>query len=254
MIALEQVARSFGGKVALEPTSLSLARGERLALVGPSGCGKSTLLRLIVGLVAPGSGRVLVEGTEVGPRTARALRQRMGYVIQDGGLFPHLSAHDNVALLASELGWPTTKTARRVAELGELVSLPEQALRRFPSQLSGGQKQRVALMRALMLEPPILLLDEPFGALDPVVRSRLQGDVLAICERLGTTVVLVTHDLAEAAFMAPRLAVLDRGSLVQLGTLDDLARRPADERVSALLLAQRVLSLPRPEAEAEASP
>jgi osmoprotectant transport system ATP-binding protein len=171
----------------------------------------------------------------------QALRRRIGYVIQDGGLFPHLSARDNLALLPRWLGWNAARIDARAQELSALTHFPLDALARFPAELSGGQRQRVALMRALMLDPPALLLDEPFGALDPIVRHELQDELATIFAALDKTVILVTHDVAEAAFLAPRLILLRDGRIVQDGSLEDLRERPADAFVSDFLDAQRRL-------------
>ena len=175
MIALEGVSKVYGDEVALASTTLALAAGRTTALIGPSGCGKSTLLRLIVGLVRPSSGRVLIDGEALRRDNLNHLRHRMGYVIQDGGLFPHLTAGENVALLARHLRRPAPWITTRVARLAELMRLPPAVLERFPSDLSGGQRQRVSLMRALMLDAPFLMLDEPFGAMDPITRFDLHG-------------------------------------------------------------------------------
>jgi osmoprotectant transport system ATP-binding protein len=241
MIELDQVEQTFDGEGGLRRTSLTVADGERLALVGASGSGKSTLLRLVVGLVVPARGEVRVDGVPMRADTATALRRRMGYAIQDGGLFPHLTARDNVLLVARHVGWPEDRCSARLAELGELVRLPASALARHPAELSGGQRQRVGLARALALDPAILLFDEPLGALDPVVRAELQDDLLAILERARKTVLLVTHDLAEAAYLAPTLAVLRDGAIVQRGTLRELRAAPSDRAVTQLLTAARGL-------------
>jgi osmoprotectant transport system ATP-binding protein len=175
----------------------------------------------------------------LGPSTVQAIRRRIGYVVQEGGLFPHLTARDNVALLARHLGWPAARIEARLGELGALTRLPPELLDRYPAQLSGGQRQRVGIMRALMMDPDLLLLDEPLGALDPLVRADLQDDLLAAFRSLGKSVVMVTHDLDEAAFFGHRLVLLRDGRVVQVGTLDDLAHAPADPFVTRFLHAQR---------------
>jgi osmoprotectant transport system ATP-binding protein len=239
VLEVRQVVKRFGGRTALGPIDLVAAAGANTVLIGPSGCGKSTLLRLLNGLLRPDAGTVLVEGQEVSAGTVLALRRRMGYVIQDGGLFPHLTARGNAALLAGTLGWTRQRLAERVAELAALVRLPEDLLDRYPAQLSGGQRQRVSLMRGLMLDPEVLLLDEPLGALDPIVRSELQEDLRRIFRSLGKTVVLVTHDIGEAWYFGDLLVLMRDGAIVQRGTLDDLVDRPADPFVTRFLNAQR---------------
>ena len=239
MIHLEQVSKSYHGRVALESTTLDVPSERRLALVGPSGCGKSTLLRLIVGLIAPDTGTVTVHGERLEAGTRTALRRRMGYVIQDGGLFPHLTAGENVTLMARELRWDGERMAKRLAELAELARLPLDMLGRFPAQLSGGQRQRVGVMRALMLDPEVLLMDEPLGALDPIIRSQLQEDLKAIFQRLRKTVVVVTHDMAEAAYLGDEIILMRDGRIVQRGSLEDLLERPADPFVTQFIRAQR---------------
>jgi osmoprotectant transport system ATP-binding protein len=209
-------------------------------LLGPSGCGKSTLLRLLLGLIEPDAGTVAFDGETVTPATATALRRRMGYVVQDGGLFPHLTAEGNVSLLARWLGTPTAKIAERSRQLADLARFPADGLSRYPSQLSGGQRQRVGLMRALMLDPPVLLMDEPLGALDPLVRAELQDDLRGIFRQLNKTVVLVTHDLAEAAHFADHVVLMRDGRIVQQGPFADLLSSPADEFVTRFVNAQRV--------------
>src|SRR5262249_34545013 len=195
---------AYGQMEALAPLDLAIDPGKTTVLIGPSGCGKSTLLRLMIGLIWPDNGEVFLGGQAITRDNATLLRRQMGYVIQDGGLFPNLTAKGNVALMARYLGWDDNRVTKRTSELAELVQLPSESLDRFPAQLSGGQKQRVSLMRALMLDPEVLLLDEPLGALDPIIRSDLQEDLRAIFQRLGKTVVLVTHDLGEAGGFAGR--------------------------------------------------
>ena len=178
-------------------------------------------------------------GTEVTPANAEGLRRKMGYVIQDGGLFPHLTAEANVTLMARHIGWPRERIEPRLAELLGLTQLARDTLGRFPAQLSGGQRQRVSLMRALMLDPDVLLLDEPLGALDPMIRSDLQEDLARIFRSLAKTVVLVTHDLGEAAYLGEHLVLLREGRTVQQGTLAELAGAPAEPFVERFLRAQR---------------
>jgi osmoprotectant transport system ATP-binding protein len=209
-------------------------------LIGPSGCGKSTLLRIIIGLIEPDQGQVLIGGEQLTPANVMELRRKMGYVIQDGGLFPHLSAVDNVGLLARYLGWSKPEIRQRAAELAELTRLPSGALDKYPAQLSGGQRQRLGIMRALMLDPEVILLDEPMGALDPLVRFDLQEDLRKIFQSLGKTVVMVTHDMGEAGFFGDRVLLLGAGRIVQDGTLEELIDAPADEFVERFITAQRL--------------
>jgi osmoprotectant transport system ATP-binding protein len=241
MFHLDQVSKRYGRLTALDRCELSLESGRTTVLIGPSGCGKSTVLRLMIGLQRPDEGTVRFAGEPLDPQHLPALRQRMGYVIQDGGLFPHLSARDNIALMARHLGWAAQRVESRIAELAELTDFPADALDRFPVQLSGGQQQRVSLMRALMLDPEALLLDEPLGALDPMIRFDLQRDLKEVFARLGKTVVLVTHDLAEAAFFADTIVLLREGRIVQRGSLSEMLERPADAFVRRFVQAQRSL-------------
>jgi osmoprotectant transport system ATP-binding protein len=236
---LQAVAKRYGGVVALDVTDLEVPEGTSTVLIGPSGCGKTTLLRLLNGLVQPDTGTVSFRGVPIGPGNVQELRRKMGYVIQDGGLFPHLDAAANVTLMARHLRWPPARIETRLDEIVRMTRFPGDALDRFPIQLSGGQRQRVALMRALMLDPDVLLLDEPLGALDPLVRRELQDDLAALFVSLRKTVVLVTHDLEEAAFFGGRTVLLRDGRIVQQGSIDDLLRRPADPFVSVFVNAQR---------------
>jgi osmoprotectant transport system ATP-binding protein len=242
MIELRGVTKRYGDSVALGPLDLALEERRTTALIGPSGSGKSTLLRLLIGLLRPDAGVIRIGGAPVESATLPSLRLRVGYVIQEGGLFPHLTARDNATLMARHLGWDAARTDARIAELAALVRLPVDSLDHFPVQLSGGQRQRVSLMRALLLNPDVLLLDEPLGALDPMIRAELQTDLRDIFGRLGKTVVLVTHDLAEAGFLAQSLVLLRDGKILQRGTLDELMHAPADPFVSRGVSAQRGLA------------
>jgi osmoprotectant transport system ATP-binding protein len=233
------VSASYGIQTVLHPTDLTFPEKRTTVLIGPSGCGKSTVLRLLVGLIQPDSGEVLFAGQPVTPATVLGVRRQLGYVIQDGGLFPHLTARGNVTLLAEYLGWAGDQIQRRLSELTELTRFPADGLERYPTQLSGGQRQRVALMRALMLEPAALLLDEPLGALDPLIRADLQEDLRRIFQTLGKTVVLVTHDLGEADYFADTIVLMQAGRIVQQGTLAELWRAPADPFVRRFIQAQR---------------
>ena len=239
MLELRGVSKSFGALVALHSTDLTSRPDSTTVLIGPSGCGKSTLLRLAMGLIEPDAGEVRLGGERLTRANALALRRRMGYVIQEGGLFPHLTALGNVTLMARQLGWDEDRLARRVDELSELARLPIEWLDRYPAELSGGQRQRVGLMRALALDPEVLLLDEPLGALDPMVRSGLQEDLRAVFRARRKTVVLVTHDLAEALYFADRVVLLREGRVVQQGSPRELVDRPKDDFVRAFVSAQR---------------
>jgi osmoprotectant transport system ATP-binding protein len=242
VLELSGVMKRYGPDASVGPVDLAVRRGQTVALIGPSGAGKSTLLKLMLGLLAPDAGEVRLTGQRLAGEDP-AVRRRFGYVVQGGGLFPHLTGAQNVALVARQLGWSGARVEARLAQLSALARLPADALRRYPRELSGGQAQRVGLMRALFLDPELLLLDEPLGALDPVTRADLQDDLRAAFRDLGKTVVLVTHDLAEAAFFAPRLVLLEAGRVAQVGSLDELWRAPALSTVGRFVRAHRGLSL-----------
>jgi osmoprotectant transport system ATP-binding protein len=233
------VSKRYGALCAVRKLDLRLLAKSTTVLLGPSGCGKSTLLRLLIGLTPPDSGSILFAGQEVSGGDWEGLRSRMGYVIQDGGLFPHRTAAGNLSLLPRHRGWTSERIQARIGELSELTKFPATALQRYPVELSGGQRQRVSLMRALMLDPDVLLLDEPLGALDPMIRAELQEDLLQIFQSLGKTVVLVTHDLAEAAHFGHEIVLLRAGEIVQQGSFESLMRRPADDFVRRFIRAQR---------------
>ena len=243
LVQLAGIQKNFGDAKALQPTNLAVERGKTTVLIGPSGCGKSTLLRIIIRLIEPDAGTVDFNGAPITPNNIDRLRRRIGYVIQEGGLFPHLTARANVLLMARHLGKAAPEMRERLSELCELTRLSENLLARYPVELSGGQRQRVSLMRALMLSPELLLLDEPLGALDPLVRASLQKDLKEIFTRLQQTALLVTHDLAEAAYLGHRIVLMNEGRIVQQGSIVDLREKPADAFVSEFLNAQRRLAL-----------
>jgi osmoprotectant transport system ATP-binding protein len=240
MFSLEQISKRYGEITALDDVSLTFGAGTVSAIVGSSGSGKSTLLRLLLGLQWPDGGRILVQGQLLERATRLEVRRRIGYVIQEGGLFPHLTVRNNLALLPRHLGWSNARIDARAGELVLLMALPRDVLVRYPAELSGGQRQRVALMRALMTDPPALLMDEPLGALDPLVRAELQQRLQQLFVSLRKTVLLVTHDLAEAAFLASRIVLMRAGRVVQDGSASDLYQRPADEFVRRFVAAQRI--------------
>ena len=239
LVQLLEVSKRYADTPALHPTDLSIERGRTTVLIGPSGCGKSTLLRLIIGLVEPDSGSIEFNGAPIGADNIDNVRRRIGYVIQEGGLFPHLTARNNATLMARHLGRKYQETKERLSELCQLTRLSESLVERYPLELSGGQRQRVSLMRALMLSPELLLLDEPLGALDPLVRASLQKDLKAIFAELKQTALLVTHDLAEAAYLGDEIVLMNEGRIVQKGTIIDLRDRPANPFVSEFINAQR---------------
>jgi osmoprotectant transport system ATP-binding protein len=240
---LENVSKKFGELTVLQPTTLAFEPGKSTVLIGPSGCGKSTLLRLLVGLLQPDSGAIHFDGTELKASNLLQMRHRMGYVIQDGGLFPHLTAAENVGLMARYLKWSADKIRTRVEELADLTRLPKAALDRYPAQISGGQRQRVGIMRALMLDPPVMLLDEPMGALDPLVRYDLQEDLLKIFRTLNKTAITVTHDMGEAGFFGDHIIMLGEGRIVQQGKLEEMISHPANDFVARFVKAQRLPTL-----------
>ena len=243
LVKLMDVNKRYPGATALQSINLSVELGKTTVLIGPSGCGKSTLLRLIIGLIQPDSGSVEFNGEPVTFDTIGKLRRRIGYVIQEGGLFPHLTARANVLLMARHIGKSEDEMRQRLVELCELTRFSGNLLSRYPVELSGGQRQRVGLMRALMLSPELLLLDEPLGALDPLVRASLQKDLKEIFARLQQTVLFVTHDLAEAAYFGDEIVLMNEGRVVQKGSVPDLREKPADPFVSEFINAQRGVTL-----------
>jgi len=245
MIRIDSLSKRFGQATAVESVSMEVEKGTIAVIVGTSGSGKSTLLRMINRLVEPSSGRVFIDGRDTASEPAHLLRRRIGYVIQGYGLFPHRTVAQNIATVPQLLGWEPARIARRVHELLEVFALdPAQYAGKLPDQMSGGQQQRVGVARALAAEPAVLLMDEPFGALDPIIRGKAQEDLLAIQRRFGTTVVLVTHDLDEAFRLGSRVAVMSQGRLLQYDTPAQLLRQPRDELVARMTgLADRALRL-----------
>jgi len=237
MIAFQGVSKAYeAGRPAVRDLSLSVPSGALQILIGPSGCGKTTALSMINRLVEPSAGTIAIDGEDVLSLDPVALRRRIGFVFQGVGLFPHLTVQENIAVTPRLLGWPSDRIEARVAELMELVQLaPGRYRARLPRELSGGQQQRVGVARALAAGPKIMLMDEPFGALDPLTRDDLGAEYRAIHDRLGLTTVLVTHDMTEALLLADRIAVMREGTLVQNGTPQELLAAPADDFVRTLI-------------------
>ena len=235
MIQVEGLTRRYGGALAVASVSFRVDPGELVALVGDSGSGKTTTLKMINRLVEPSAGKVLLEGRDAAAIEPHALRRSIGYVFQGIGLFPHMTVAENVAVPLRLVGWTRDRIRARVDELFRLVELDPALAARFPEALSGGQQQRVGVARALAASPRVMLLDEPFGALDPLTRDRLQRSFDDLRRRLSLTAVFVTHDVAEALILADRIGVMRAGRLVQLGTPVEIARNPADDAVARLM-------------------
>ncbi len=240
MIQLEGLTKRYGDVVAVDRLDLEVAAGEVVVLLGGSGCGKTTTLKMINRLIEPSEGTVRVDGRDVLAVPAPELRRRIGYAFQAVGLFPHMTVAENVAVTPGLLGWAPERVARRVDDLLAQVRLPPDTFRgRWPHELSGGQQQRVGIARALAAEPRLLLLDEPFGALDPLTRDHLQQEFVALQRDLGLTVVFVTHDMVEALLLGDRVVVMDAGRLVQVGTPHALLNDPANDYVAQLMATPR---------------
>jgi osmoprotectant transport system ATP-binding protein len=236
VLRLIELSKRFGDTIVVDRLSLTIARGERVVLLGGSGSGKTTTLKMVNRLVEPDGGRIEIDGIDASTMAPHELRRRIGYCFQQVGLFPHLTVGENVGITPRLLGWPAERIAARVDELLNLVELDPAAFRdRTPTSLSGGRQQRVGVARALAAGPDLLLLDEPFGALDPLIRERLQRSFLAIARSLTLTAIFVTHDMVEALLIGDRIAVLRDGRLEQLGTPAELAARPATDYVRDLL-------------------
>lgn len=239
MISIQSITKSYGSKEVVRDFSLTIPKGEAVSLIGPSGCGKSTLLRITMGLVSQDNGSIHISGDELSRSNLLDLRRKMGYVIQKGGLFPHLTIKENCVLVARYLEWNDSEINGRLEELATLTKIDLNMLNRLPGQLSGGQQQRVSLIRALMLDPEILLLDEPLGSIDPLVRYELQTDLKEIFTLLNKTVLLVTHDLGEAAYLGNTIVLMKEGEIVQKGSIQEIVKNPKNDFVEQFVMAQR---------------
>ena len=238
MITLKNISKNFGTKKILEDLSFHVNRSETLALIGLSGSGKTTALKIICGLHLPDKGDVLINKVALNQHNLPLVRRGLGYVIQDGGLFPHLTAMDNIALVGLEAGRTQIEIETRIEELSKLTKISSDLLDKYPRELSGGQRQRIGIMRALFLDPEILILDEPMGALDPITRKELQTELKELFKRLKKTVILVTHDLYEASFFAERIILLQEGNIAQEGSMAELLNTPRNSFVREFVNAQ----------------
>jgi osmoprotectant transport system ATP-binding protein len=241
MLELQNIFKTFEDRPVLADVNLIVPKGATHALIGSSGSGKTTLLRITLGLIPFDQGYVKINDQALLSFTQVEWADRIGYVPQDGGLFPHINGKNNVALVAKLRGWSKARIDARVEELRKVVDLDAEILTRFPREMSGGQKQRVAIMRAAMMNPAVMLLDEPMAALDPLIRRSLQQELKSIFQRLGKTVLLVTHDLGEAAFLAEQITMLHEGRIMQSGSYRDLLLHPANEFVTQFINAQRTV-------------
>ncbi len=240
MIEVTALTKKFNGVTAVDEVSLSVAKGETLILLGTSGCGKTTTLKMINRLIEPTAGNILVAGADIRRQKPEQLRQRIGYVIQNIGLFPHYTIAQNIATVPELLGWNKKRVAERTHELLTMLGLPpEDFLHRYPRELSGGQKQRVGIARALAADPPVILLDEPFGALDPITRQQIRHEFKSLENLIRKTMVLVTHDVFEAAELGDKICLMDRGRVQQIGTPKELVFSPANEFVQNFFRANR---------------
>ncbi|MBC7418474.1 MAG: ABC transporter ATP-binding protein [Pedobacter sp.] len=240
MIELKNVTKVFGVKKAVDQVSLRVKEGENMVFLGTSGCGKTTTLKLINRLIDPSAGAVFVKGKDIASIKSETLRRDMGYVLQNIGLFPHFTVAENIAVVPKMLGWSATEIQQRAALLLEKLHLPLGFLKLFPRELSGGQQQRIGLARALAANPPILLMDEPFGALDNVTRSKIHGDFLGLDELKTKTIIMVTHDVQEAFTLADRICLMHDGKIVQVGTPKELLFKPSDSFTKSFLDGQRL--------------
>lgn len=241
MIDVSAVTKTYGNTTAVNSISFTVSEGENLVLLGTSGCGKTTTLKMINRLIEPDSGHIAIDGVNVNKGKPEELRRKIGYVMQNIGLFPHFTIAENIAVVPKLLHWAPEKTMKRTQELLEKFKLPENYLQLFPHELSGGQQQRVGLIRALITDPAILLMDEPFGALDNVTRSGIQEEFKALEEFKRKTIVMVTHDVQEAFELADRICLMDQGKIIQIGTPKELLFNPASEFVIKFLESQRLV-------------
>ncbi|CAI8777240.1 glycine betaine ABC transporter ATP binding subunit YehX [Pseudomonas sp. IT-P12] len=242
MIQIENLNKQFGSITAVEDVSFNVEEGQICVLLGPSGCGKTTTLKMINRLIAPTSGTIRIGGRDTSELDSVTLKRSIGYVIQQVGLFPNMTVEENICVVPNLLGWDKTKSRKRAAELLEVVALdPSRFLKRYPCELSGGQQQRVGVARALAADPPVMLMDEPFGAIDPINRDVIQDEFMRIQRQVGKTVLFVSHDIDEAVKMADCVALFHNGRIEQFGTPDDLLARPNSEFVANFMGSDRIM-------------
>ncbi|MCY7758910.1 choline ABC transporter ATP-binding protein OpuBA [Bacillus inaquosorum] len=250
MLTLENVSKTYkGDKKAVNNVNLKIAKGEFICFIGPSGCGKTTTMKMINRLIEPSAGKIFIDGENIMEQDPVELRRKIGYVIQQIGLFPHMTIQQNISLVPKLLKWPEQQRKERARELLKLVDMGPEYLDRYPHELSGGQQQRIGVLRALAAEPPLILMDEPFGALDPITRDSLQEEFKKLQKTLHKTIVFVTHDMDEAIKLADRIVILKAGEIVQVGTPDDILRNPADEFVEEFIGKERLIQSSSPDVE-----
>lgn len=242
MLTFENVTKIYSGsKKAVNKLNLQIEKGEFICFIGPSGCGKTTSMKMVNRLIEPTEGRILIDGKDIMKQNRVQMRREIGYVIQQIGLFPHMTISENITLVPKLLQWSKEKRRERASELIKLVNLPEEYLDRYPQELSGGQQQRIGVLRALASNPPLILMDEPFGALDPITRDGLQEEFKDLQKRLGKTIVFVTHDMDEAIKLADRIVIMKDGEIVQVDTPDEILRNPANEFVESFIGKERLI-------------
>jgi len=250
LLTLENISKTYrGGKKAVNNVNLKIAKGEFICFIGPSGCGKTTTMKMINRLIEPSAGKIFIDGENIMDQDPVELRRKIGYVIQQIGLFPHMTIQQNISLVPKLLKWPEQQRKERARELLKLVDMGPEYLDRYPHELSGGQQQRIGVLRALAAEPPLILMDEPFGALDPITRDSLQEEFKKLQKTLHKTIVFVTHDMDEAIKLADRIVILKAGEIVQVGTPDDILRNPADEFVEEFIGKERLIQSSSPDVE-----
>ncbi|MEC2178140.1 choline ABC transporter ATP-binding protein OpuBA [Bacillus subtilis] len=250
MLTLENVSKTYkGGKKAVNNVNLKIAKSEFICFIGPSGCGKTTTMKMINRLIEPSAGKIFIDGENIMDQDPVELRRKIGYVIQQIGLFPHMTIQQNISLVPKLLKWPEQQRKERARELLKLVDMGPEYVDRYPHELSGGQQQRIGVLRALAAEPPLILMDEPFGALDPITRDSLQEEFKKLQKTLHKTIVFVTHDMDEAIKLADRIVILKAGEIVQVGTPDDILRNPADEFVEEFIGKERLIQSSSPDVE-----
>lgn len=242
MLKFNNVSKVYGGgKKAVDGMTLEVEKGEFVVFIGPSGCGKTTTMKMVNRLIEPSDGSIYIEGEDILDKDVVELRREIGYVIQQIGLFPHMTIQENISLVPKLLKWPEDKRRSRAEELLRLVDMEKEYLDRYPNELSGGQQQRIGVLRALAADPPLILMDEPFGALDPITRDALQEEFKKLQQSLGKTIVFVTHDMDEALKLADRIVIMRDGQLVQVGTPDEILRNPADKFVEEFIGKERLV-------------